>query len=143
VRQSERQAKLTRIASSAAAYATVGHPKFPWRSRTTPYRTLIAEFFLQRTGAVQAQGPYQAFMARFPSFQQLSRAPEAELLGLLAPLGLRHKARTFVRLVRALEEKHSGRVPCEEAALLALPGVGRYKRWNRGRQHGQGSLQIH
>lgn len=126
MKRSKRSAKLARIADDAAAYAAVGHPKFPWRSRTSPYRTLIAEFFLQRTGATQATGPYRAFMAEYPSFRKLSQASREEILGLLSPLGLRHRARRFTKLVRALREKHSGRVPRSESDLLALPGVGRY-----------------
>ncbi len=122
----ERRAKLKRIAERAGKYAAVGHPKFPWRSKTTPYRTLVAEFFLQRTGAVQACGPYRDFMDRYPSFRRLAAAPESAVLAALAPLGLRHRAQTFLRLVTCLAEEHSGRVPRDEPTLLALPGVGHY-----------------
>jgi A/G-specific adenine glycosylase len=124
--RSDRRAKLARIADAAAGHAAVGHPKFPWRSRPTPYRTLVAEFFLQRTGAVQASGPYCSFVKRYPSFRKLTSASEAEVLAALEPLGLRHRARTFTALIRSLSERHSGRIPRNESALLALPGIGRY-----------------
>lgn len=126
MRGRERTAKLRRIAKAAARYAAADQPKFPWRCRPTPYRTLVAEFFLQRTGAVQVTGPYREFMRQYPSFRRLAEANEADVLSALAPLGLRHRARTFLRLVRALEEEHSGRVPRDECSLLVLPGVGHY-----------------
>lgn len=126
MRGPRRRAKLRRLAKAAAGYAADGHPRFPWRRRPTPYRTLVAEFFLQRTGAIQASRPYHEFMRRYPSFKRLAEADEDDVLAALAPLGLRHRARTFLRLVRAISEHHAGRVPRDEASLLVLPGVGHY-----------------
>jgi endonuclease-3 len=48
------------------------------------------------------------------------------LAGYIRTIGLwRAKARHIIAATRMLVDRHGGRVPCERAALEALPGVGR------------------
>ncbi|MGQ0484716.1 MAG: endonuclease III [Hyphomicrobiales bacterium] len=51
---------------------------------------------------------------------------EDRLRDYIKAIGLfRIKAKNVIGLSRALAERHAGQVPCERAALEALPGVGR------------------
>jgi len=86
----------------------------------------VAEFFLQRTGAVQVGKVYPAFMGQYPTLRRLVSAEYDEVLHSLEPLGLTHRAEAFLVAADTIVERHRGRVPRDEHELMALPGVGRY-----------------
>ena len=63
---------------------------------------------------------------RFPSVEALAAAPVEEIEAIVRPCGLGpSKARDISACMRALVERHGGKVPRDFDALLALPGVGR------------------
>lgn len=81
---------------------------------------------LQQT-TVKAAGPYfLRFLASFPDVRSLARAPLDDVLKLWAGLGYYSRARNLHACAKAVIERHGGRFPSDEAALLALPGVGPY-----------------
>lgn len=64
--------------------------------------------------------------ARFPDAAAFARADPEDLWPYIRTLGLfRAKAKNLVGAMRAIVERHSGRVPRDRTALEALPGVGR------------------
>jgi endonuclease-3 len=75
----------------------------------------------------ETTGPASArLFARARTPRALLDLPEGEVAKLIYPVGFyRTKARTLRAIAKALLERHGGRVPPDEAALLALPGVGR------------------
>jgi A/G-specific adenine glycosylase len=98
---------------------------FPWRDTRDPFAVLVAEVMLQRTQAPQAARIFREFTCGFPTPSSVLAASGA-VETLLAGLGLRHRARRMLELCRALVDRHSGGVPDDPVALLALPGVGAY-----------------
>jgi A/G-specific adenine glycosylase len=81
---------------------------------------------LQQT-TVKAVAPYYArFLDRFPTVAQLAAAPLDDVLRLWAGLGYYARARNLHACARAVVERHAGRFPDAEAALLTLPGIGAY-----------------
>ncbi|RXF73271.1 A/G-specific adenine glycosylase [Hansschlegelia zhihuaiae] len=104
--------------------------RLPWRAepgeRADPYRIWLSEIMLQQT-TVKAAGPYfLRFLARFPDVRALAAAPLDDVLKLWAGLGYYSRARNLHACASAVIERHAGRFPSNEAALLALPGVGPY-----------------
>lgn len=104
--------------------------RLPWRAepgeRADPYRVWLSEIMLQQT-TVKAAGPYfLRFLARFPDVKRLAAAPLDDVLKLWAGLGYYSRARNLHACARVVAERLGGRFPSEEAALLALPGVGAY-----------------
>ncbi|MDR4307859.1 A/G-specific adenine glycosylase [Chelatococcus sambhunathii] len=104
--------------------------KLPWRAErgasAEPYRVWLSEIMLQQT-TVKAAGPYfLRFLQRFPDIQSLAAASLDEVLKLWAGLGYYSRARNLHACAKAVLERHGGRFPDSEAALLALPGVGPY-----------------
>ena len=102
----------------------------PWRARPgerpDPYRVWLSEIMLQQT-TVRAVAPYYArFLERFPSIAQLAAAPLDDVLTLWAGLGYYARARNLHACARAVVERHGGRFPDTEQALLTLPGIGTY-----------------
>jgi endonuclease-3 len=67
-----------------------------------------------------------ALFARFPDAAAYARVEPEELWPFIQTLGLfRAKAKAVVGAMRALAERHGGRVPRRREELEALPGVGR------------------
>ncbi len=100
-----------------------GRKDLPWQIRRTPYRVWVAEVMLQQT-RVSAVVPYfQRFMARFPEVEALAEADLDEVLHLWSGLGYYARARNLHRAARAVAE--GGGFPDQQAAIAALPGIGR------------------
>jgi A/G-specific adenine glycosylase len=99
---------------------------FVWRHQHDPYAILLAELMLHRTQARQVEPIYLRFLERFPTLQALAVAEEAEVLQMLAPLGLGWRLAKIMPMARLLVDRYSGEVPCDRDALLSLPGVGPY-----------------
>jgi A/G-specific adenine glycosylase len=81
---------------------------------------------LQQTRIAAVMPYYQRFLLRFPTVQDLARAPEAEILKSWSGLGYYSRARNLHRAAREIVEKQEGKFPRDGEAALALPGVGRY-----------------
>ncbi|MGL5116878.1 MAG: A/G-specific adenine glycosylase [Beijerinckiaceae bacterium] len=104
--------------------------KLPWRALpgepADPYRVWLSEIMLQQT-TVQAVKPYfEAFTARWPTVGELAASPVEEVMSRWAGLGYYSRARNLHACACIVAERHGGRFPDDEAALLALPGVGAY-----------------
>lgn len=104
--------------------------RLPWRAeggrRGDPYHVFLSEIMLQQT-TVKAVGPYfTAFLARWPRVADLAAAPLEEVLSAWAGLGYYARARNLHACAKAIVERHDGVFPADEAALLALPGIGPY-----------------
>jgi A/G-specific adenine glycosylase len=98
----------------------------PWRRQPTPYRTLVSELMLQQTGVSTVIPYFERFTARFPDFAALAAASEAEVLALWSGLGYYARGRNLHRVAQIVVREHGGRLPEDEAALRALPGIGPY-----------------
>lgn len=110
----------------SAWYAAVARP-LPWREAdTTPWGVLVSEIMLQQTPASRVQGPWRAWMETWPTPSRLAAAPVADVLRAWGRLGYPRRALWLRDTALAIVERHGGCVPDDEAALLALPGVGRY-----------------
>lgn len=101
------------------------HRPLPWREDPTPYRVWISEIMLQQTQAKTVIPYYNRFLERFPSIESLARVSEHEVLELWSGLGYYSRARNIHRAARIILERH-GEFPRDLAAILALPGIGRY-----------------
>jgi len=63
---------------------------------------------------------------RWPGPADLAAAPADEVEGVIRPLGMfRQKSAALKRAAQAVIDRHTGKVPTDIDALVALPGVGR------------------
>src|SRR6185503_9346804 len=104
--------------------------RLPWRAlpgaSADPYRVWLSEIMLQQT-TVGAVAPYfLRFVERWPDVHALAAAALDDVLRMWAGLGYYARARNLHACARAVVERHGGRFPASEAALAALPGIGRY-----------------
>jgi A/G-specific adenine glycosylase len=102
----------------------------PWRARlgerADPYRVWLSEIMLQQTTVVVV-GPYfRAFLARWPTVQDLAAADLDDVLHAWQGLGYYARARNLHKCARVVSSELGGRFPDSEGALLRLPGIGPY-----------------
>jgi A/G-specific adenine glycosylase len=101
-----------------------GRHDLPWQHPRTPYRVWISEVMLQQTQVATAIPYFERFVRALPDVQALANASEDEVFALWSGLGYYARARNLHRAARACVA-HSGELPAEFDALLALPGIGR------------------
>jgi A/G-specific adenine glycosylase len=102
-----------------------GRHDLPWQNSQDPYRIWVSEIMLQQTQVSTVLGYYERFLARFPTVSTLANAPQDAVLALWAGLGYYSRARNLHRAAQLIHEQLGGRFPAEQAALMALPGIGR------------------
>jgi A/G-specific adenine glycosylase len=102
----------------------------PWRAPAgapvSAYGVLVSEFMLQQTTVATVNARFPDFLARFPDFHALAAADASEVLHAWQGLGYYRRARALHACARAIVQHHGGQLPGDEAALRALPGIGRY-----------------
>ncbi|MCS7039454.1 MAG: A/G-specific adenine glycosylase [Caldilineales bacterium] len=98
----------------------------PWRRKPTPYRVWVSETMLQQTQVATVLPYYERFLARFPTIEALAAADLAEVLKLWEGMGYYRRAHHLHRAAQMVVAQYNGELPSDEAALLALPGIGRY-----------------
>ena len=98
----------------------------PWRRTQDPYAIWVSEIMLQQTRVAAVLEPYRAFLERFPTVQSLASAEEAAVLAAWSGLGYYRRARMLHRAAQQICSSGNGHIPLSHAALLELPGIGRY-----------------
>lgn len=99
----------------------------PWRDASvTPWGVLVSEIMSQQTPVARVEAPWREWMRRWPSPADLAGASSAEVLRAWGRLGYPRRALRLAEAARIVAEEYGNRVPDDEEALLALPGVGRY-----------------
>ena len=98
----------------------------PWRRTRDPYHIVVSEFMLQQTPVARVEGYYRRFLEQYPSIGALAAAPAAQVRESWEGLGYYRRAANLHRLAQAVVGEHGGVVPHDPAALVRLPGIGRY-----------------
>lgn len=101
---------------------------YPWRRTSDPYAVLVSEMMLQQTRVahVLGKGYFTRFLEAFPDVKSLAAADDSRLLKAWEGLGYYRRARMLRATAAAVLNDHEGIFPDDEAALLALPGIGPY-----------------
>ena len=118
--------KIKDLRDEVLSWAKTNGMNFAWRKNPTIYSVLIAEIFLQRTRAPQAEKQYVRFMRKYPTFTELKKAQTPDLVEFLQPLGLKKRLGILEHLISEVEEEYLGEVPVSYGKLKDLPGVGDY-----------------
>jgi A/G-specific adenine glycosylase len=98
----------------------------PWRATRDPWLVLVAEVMLQQTQARRVVPAWDAFCAAYPTPRACADATLGDILRAWQGLGYPRRARDLHGAANVIGTRHGGRVPDDLAALLDLPGVGRY-----------------
>ncbi|ARD47691.1 A/G-specific adenine glycosylase [Sporosarcina sp. P37] len=98
----------------------------PWRRTDNPYYIWISEVMLQQTRVETVIPYYERFIERFPTMQDLSDAPEEDILKMWEGLGYYSRVRNLQSGVREVVETYGGQVPNNRKEISTLKGVGPY-----------------
>ena len=109
-----------------SAEGTSRRPDLPWRSTRDPWAVLVSETLAQQTQLVRVVPAYHRFLGAFPTPGACAAAPLGDVLRAWEGMGYNRRARNLHGAAQAVVARHSGRVPDDLDALLALPGVGPY-----------------
>jgi A/G-specific adenine glycosylase len=98
----------------------------PWRGECDSYRIWVSEVMLQQTQALTVVPYYRAFLARFPTLDDLAAAPLDDVLRAWQGLGYYARARNLHAAARRIVSDNGGRIPTNYSVLRRLPGIGDY-----------------
>jgi A/G-specific adenine glycosylase len=96
----------------------------PWRDVDDPYAVLVSEVMLQQTQVSRVMERYGEWLEAFPTLDALAAAPLSAVLERWQGLGYNRRALALKRAAGLAVERYGGKLPCDEAALRSLPGVG-------------------
>ncbi|MFC7375263.1 endonuclease III domain-containing protein [Brachybacterium sp. GCM10030268] len=90
------------------------------------FELLVATVLSAQTTDVRVNSVTPELFSAWPDAAALAAAEESEVTDVVRPLGMGPtRARRIIGLARGLLAEHGGEVPDDQAALEALPGVGR------------------
>lgn len=98
----------------------------PWRETRDPWAILVSELMLQQTQVARVVPKYEAWLRRWPDPASLAAASVADVLAAWSGLGYNRRALALRAAAAIIALERGGRVPEDESALRALPGVGAY-----------------
>ncbi len=108
-------------------YNTNGR-SFPWRETTDPYAIMVSEIMLQQTQTERVIPKYMAWLEKYPTVTELSKAPLSEILTMWSGLGYNRRARFLhnaaIELSKLLIEGKT--FPNKPRELEKLSGIGHY-----------------
>jgi A/G-specific adenine glycosylase len=96
----------------------------PWRTVTSPYRTVVSELMLQQTQVATVLPYFNRWVQRWPNFSSLAQADADEVLAAWAGLGYYRRARLLHALAKEVALLKA--LPSTAQAWLQFTGVGPY-----------------
>jgi A/G-specific adenine glycosylase len=118
------QDRFAAFVAEVWAYHRTNRRDLPWRHTRDPYEILVSEFMLQQTQVARVLRQYPAFLAAFPTVQDLASADIAAVLAAWQGLGYNRRALSLHRAAITIIEEYGGLVPSSAATLRGLPGIG-------------------
>lgn len=102
-----------------------GRHDLPWQRPRDAYRVWVSETMLQQTQVATVVPYFNRFIARFPTLAALAEASLDDVLALWSGLGYYARGRHLHAAAKQVLRDHEGQLPTGQAALEALPGIGR------------------
>jgi A/G-specific adenine glycosylase len=98
----------------------------PWRKTDDPYHILVSEIMLQQTQVDRVLPKYGEWLGKYPSFEALAAAPEADVSATWYPLGYNIRPKRLQSIAREAVANYGGQLPSDEETLLSFKGIGEY-----------------
>jgi A/G-specific adenine glycosylase len=81
---------------------------------------------LQQTQVDRVQPKYEEWLVKYPSFDVLAAAPEAEVTSTWYPLGYNIRPRRLHIIAKETVARYGGTLPSDEQTLRSFKGIGAY-----------------
>jgi A/G-specific adenine glycosylase len=98
----------------------------PWRRTDNPYYIWLSEIMLQQTQVTTVIPYYERFIQKFPTIEDLAKAPQDELMKQWEGLGYYSRARNLQIAAQQIIQDYGGQLPTSAETLEKLRGIGRY-----------------
>lgn len=98
----------------------------PWRWDRSPYRVWVSEVMLQQTQVSVVIPYFHRWMKKFPTVEDLAKAPIEEVIKMWEGLGYYSRARNLHRAAQIIVRENKGALPSTASGLRELPGFGPY-----------------
>ena len=98
----------------------------PWRTTGDPYHILVSEVMLQQTQVDRVLPKYHEWLGKYPSFEALAQADEAEVSATWRPLGYNIRPKRLHSIAREAVASYGGQLPSDKETLLSFKGIGEY-----------------
>lgn len=98
----------------------------PWRDEPTPYKVWVSEVMLQQTRVAVVIPYFERWMERFPTIQELAKAPIEEVIKLWEGLGYYSRARRLHEGAIYLCSRFGGEFPTLLSDWQSIKGLGPY-----------------
>lgn len=118
--------KISAIVSRLLEWFALNARDLPWRRTSDAYSVWVSEIMLQQTQVKTVIPYWERWMTELPDLESVARAGEDRIHKLWEGLGYYSRARNLQAAARQMVSQHAGRFPRDFAAILELPGVGRY-----------------
>ena len=118
--------KLKTLVSSLLAWFAANARNLPWRRTRDPYAIWVSEIMLQQTQVKTVIPYWERWLRDLPDIAALAAAAPEKIHKLWEGLGYYTRVRNLQKAAQQLVADHAGKFPHDFAAVLALPGVGRY-----------------
>ncbi|MDO9323636.1 MAG: A/G-specific adenine glycosylase [Methanoregula sp.] len=96
----------------------------PWRDNLGPYSILVSEIMLQQTQVERVLTKYPEFLAAFPDFATLAKAPLADILSAWQGMGYNRRAIALQKCAQRVMNEFNGILPEDADILATFPGIG-------------------
>lgn len=100
--------------------------EMPWKGEKDPYKIWLSEVILQQTRVAQGWQYYNNFIRKYPTIQNLAKAPDQEVFKLWEGLGYYNRCKNLLFTARQIVKERKGVFPDRYEDILALKGVGPY-----------------
>jgi len=107
-----------------AFYRQHGRHDMLWRHTDDPYRILVSEIMLQQTQVGRVTEKYPEFLAAFPDFAALARAPQSAVVAAWQGMGYNRRAIALKRCAEKVVGEYGGTLPRDPDVLATFPGIG-------------------
>jgi A/G-specific DNA glycosylase len=107
-----------------AFYRKNGRHDMLWRHTDDPYRILVSEIMLQQTQVGRVAEKYPEFLAAFPDFLALAKAPQSAVVAAWQGMGYNRRAIALKKCAEKVVGEYGGRLPRDPAVLATFPGIG-------------------
>jgi A/G-specific adenine glycosylase len=98
----------------------------PWRRTRDPYHILVSEVMLQQTQVDRVIPKYHEWLGKYPTFEALAAAEEADVAATWRPLGYNIRPRRLQSIARESVARYGGELPSDHDTLLSFKGIGEY-----------------
>lgn len=121
------QLRLYRIHAQLMDWFNQQKRDLPWRVMPREaYKVWISEIMLQQTQVDTVIPYFQAWMAQWPTVEDLAQASEDQVLKAWEGLGYYARARNILKTARLVAKDYQGYLPETYQELIKLPGIGPY-----------------